>query len=256
MRYFLALLVGVILGAALVYFLLVGAPRTTQMPGALVRAPDQGGDPPGTALLTLDENFFAALMGTIFQDLGTPTFQLSSFAEQPLSGGSPKIFTAALQGGCQNQIALLKEGSNIQTGVRLAGGKITAPLAFSGTYNLFGNCINFKGWAQTNFQLRFDQPNQKLYGQITVEGVNLEGTQPVVGGIVTPLVQNAINQRVNPVQILNSSQLKVSVPVQSSNGTLNAQVKDIRAEVKDGALVLHISYDFSAVRGQQQSQPG
>ncbi len=257
MKYLLALLGGVVLGGTLVFFLVAGAPRVHKMPGAIVRPPDQGGDPPGTALLTLDEKFFEALMGTIFQDLGTPAFQLSSFAEKPLSDRSPEIFAAALQGaGCQNQITLLKESNNIKTGVRLADGKISAPLAFSGTYSLFGNCVNFKGWAQTNFQLRFDEPNQKLYGQVTVEGVNLEGTQPLVGGIVTPLVQNAINQRVNPVEILRSSQLKVAVPVHASNGTLNAQVKDVRAEVKDGALVLHIFYDFSGVRGPQQPQPG
>jgi hypothetical protein len=39
------------------------------------------------------------------------------------------------------------------------------------------------------------------------------------------------------------------MPVQASGGTLKAQVKDVRAEVVEGALRLHITYDFSAVRG-------
>jgi hypothetical protein len=40
----------------------------------------------------------------------------------------------------------------------------------------------------------------------------------------------------------------LNVPVQASNGTLKAQAKDVRSEVKDGALRLHVTYDFSGAR--------
>jgi hypothetical protein len=43
--------------------------------------------------------------------------------------------------------------------------------------------------------------------------------------------------------------------VQATGGTLKAQVKDVRSEVKDNALRLHITYDFSGARGGQQSSP-
>ena len=41
-------------------------------------------------------------------------------------------------------ITLAPEGSNIKTEVQFANGQITAPLAFSGSYNLLGNCMQFK----------------------------------------------------------------------------------------------------------------
>jgi hypothetical protein len=248
MRYVLTLLGGLVLGGALVFFLFVGAPRVKTMPGSVVKPPDQGGDPPGTAIVTLDEKFFDALLATIFRDLGAPSFplQFTSLGGQRGDGGTVVYSLAALQGTCANSVVVAPEDSNVKTGVRLTEGKIMAPLAFSGSYNVFGNCMNFKGWAQANVELRFDQGQQTVYGQITVEGVNLEGTSPIVGGLVTPLVQRAINERVNPLEIMRSSQLTLAVPVKASNGTLKAQVKDVRSEVKEGTLRLHITYDFSA----------
>jgi hypothetical protein len=256
MRYVLTLLGGLVIGGALVFFLFVGAPRAKPLPGSVVKPPEPGGDPPGTALVTLDEKFFDALLSTIFRDLGAPTFplQFASLTGQSSSatGGGAEVFRlAALQqdGGCANSVVIAPEDSNVKTGVRLTEGKIMAPLAFSGSYNAFGSCINFKGWAQANVELRFDQGQQTVYGQITVEGVNLEGTSPIVGGLVTPLVQRAINERVNPLEIMRSSQLTLAIPVKASNGTLKAQVKDVRSEVRDNTLRLHITYEFSAARG-------
>jgi hypothetical protein len=247
MRYVLTLLCGLILGGALVFFLFVGAPRAKPMPGSPVKPPEKGGDPPGTALVTLDEKFFDTLLGTIFRDLGAPTFPLqftSLTPEEPQ--GAAAFRRAVFQDGCADAVVIAPQDSNVKTGVRLTEGKIMAPLAFSGSYNVFGSCINFKGWAQANIELRFDQGQQTVYGKITVEGVNLEGTSPIVGGLVTPLVQRAINERVNPLEIMRSSQLTLAIPVKASNGTLKAQVKDVRAEVKEGVLNLHITYDFKA----------
>ena len=67
-------------------------------------------------------------------------------------------------------------------------------MAFTGSYNLVGNCMQFKGWAQTSIQLRFDEPKQTVYGSVNVEGVNLEGVSPVANNFVTVFVQTAINQ--------------------------------------------------------------
>jgi hypothetical protein len=141
------------------------------------------------------------------------------------------------------------EGSGVKTGVRLADGQIAAPLAFSGSYSTFGQCLNFRGWAQANIQLRFEQTEQTLYGQINVESVNLEGISPLFGGLVTGFVQNAINQRVNPLILMRGSQIGLQIPVQATGGTLRAQARQIRSEVKDGALRLHITYDFQGAGG-------
>ncbi|HEX8920313.1 MAG TPA: hypothetical protein VF766_02475, partial [Pyrinomonadaceae bacterium] len=78
MKYVLALITGVIglvLGALIVLFLL-GAPKAKPLPGLPVQAPDPNGDAPGTAVITLDEKFFDALLASVFRDLGQPSFPL------------------------------------------------------------------------------------------------------------------------------------------------------------------------------------
>src|SRR4030095_512452 len=124
------------------------------------------------------------------------------------------------------------------------------PLVFSGSYSLMGNCMEFKGWAQTSIQLSFDQPSQTLYGRVSVDGVNLEGVAPVANNFVTVFVRDAIDTRGNPLELFGPSQLQLLIPVKGSNGAVKAQVKDVRAEVQDGVLRLHISYDFSGAKGQ------
>ena len=246
MRYILLLVVGLLIGAGAAIFFL-GVPSAKAIPGARVQAPAPGGDPPATVVVSINDSFFEQLLTTIFRDLGPPQFNLSSNA-QP--GGFNPIQSAAFQGGCNNSVTLAAEGSNAKTQVELAGGKISAPLVFSGNYNLLGNCTQFKGWAQTTIQLSFDQPNQTLYGRVNVEGVNLEGVNPVANNFVTVFVRSAIDSRVNPILFLRPQQLQLMIPVQASNGSVKAQVKDVRSEVQDGSLRLHISYEFGGAQGQ------
>jgi hypothetical protein len=195
----------------------------------------------------LSNSFFDGLLGTIFNDLGPPSFQLGTAGPQSVSG---EIQNAAFQGGCTNTITLAHEGSNTKTQVQFAGGKISAPLAFSGSYNLLGNCTQLKGWAATTIELSFDQPKQTLYGRINVEGVNLENVAPFANGFVTVFVRTAIDSRVNPIEMLRPQQLQMVLPIKASGGTVKANVKDVRAEVQDGVLRLHITYDFSGTKGQ------
>lgn len=250
MKYFIAVVCGLVLGVLFTLFILGGG-RAHALPGAPVKPPDPAGDAPGTAVVTLDDKFFDAVLGTIFRDLNAPSFPLqigANQAEQP--GGLALFRNAAFQEQCPSQVVLVQEGSNVHTGVRFNQGKIQAPLAFSGSYSLLGSCLRFKGWAQASMDLSFDQGQQTVYGRINVEQVNLEGMAPVVSGLVTPLVQNSINQRVNPIEVLRAQQLMLTVPVKNSNGTLKAQVRDVRAEVVENALRLHITYDFKAERAQ------
>jgi hypothetical protein len=251
MKYILALLAGLILGGVLVFFIFVGAPHAGSLPGALVKAPEQGGDPAGTAVITLDEKFFDSVLATIFRDMNAPSFPLQ-FSMNRMDGGAlaTDFRQALFQGDCASVVTLIPEGSNVRTSVRLADGKILAPLAFSGSFNapLFG-CVRFKGWAQTSIQLSFDQAKQTVYGRINVEGVNLDNTPSGVGDVVTALVQRSINQNVNPLEVLQSHQLMLALPVKASNSTLKAQVKDVREEIQNGKLSLHITYDFT---GQKQ----
>ena len=130
MKYILTLLLGVLLGGAAAYFLFVGTPRTGTLKGQPVRAPDAGGPPPGTAVVELDEQFFGALLDAIFRDLNKPTF--------PPAPGE----------GCQNQVVVEPAAGDVKTGVLMRDGKVIVPLAFSGTYNLVGNCQNLRGTAE------------------------------------------------------------------------------------------------------------
>ena len=102
------------------------------------------------------------------------------------------------------------------------------------------------GLANSLMELRFDQQSQSVFGQLNVDTVNLDGVNPIVNAIVTPLVQSTINSRVNPIKILDGSQVAVDAPIASTNANLKAAVKDVRAEVKDNALNLFIEYDFAS----------
>jgi hypothetical protein len=246
MKYILLLVLGLAIGAAAAVFFL-GVPSAKAIPGAAVQAPPAGGDPAGTVVVSISDSFFDELLGTVFRDLGPPSFKLAGTAVQP---GSSNIQRAAFQAGCANSVTLAAEGNNAKTRVQFAAGKISAPLVFSGNYNFLGNCMQFKGWAQTTIQLSFDQPSQTLYGRVNVEGVNLEGVAPFANNFVTVFVRSAIDSRVNPLQVLRPQQLQLLIPVKASNGSVKAQVKDVRAEVPDGFLRLHITYDFSGSKGQ------
>ena len=231
MRFILALLLGVVLGGVGAYFLFVGAPHAHLAKGETVRAPDPSGPPPGTAVVELDEQFFGALLSSIFKEIGKPSFP-----------------PAASGGGCQNQVVIEPNGDGVQTGVRLQNGQVTVPLAFSGSYNLMG-CQNLRGTAEANLDLRFAPAEQTLYGQLNVTGVNVEGMSPLLGGLVTAFVQGAINQRVNPLVLLRGQQLTLNIPVEAAGGRLQARAKDVREEVKDGKLRLYVTYDFKGTKG-------
>jgi hypothetical protein len=242
MRYVGILLLGILLGAGVAIFFL-GAPSAKSAPGQAIQPPVQGGDPPATIVLALDQTFIDAMLATTFSGLGTPTFQLG----RNLTDNSERIDQALYQGGCQNTITLLPEGSGVKTGVQFRNGTVYAPMAFTGSYNLAG-CIQFKGWAQTSIKLSFDQEKQTVYGHVNVEGVNLEGMNPIANNFVTVFVQGAINQKVNPLILVTEPQLSLMIPVAASKGAVKARAKDVRAEVLDGSLKMHVTYEFSGMR--------
>ena len=248
MKYVLVLLVGILLGGGAAIFFL-GAPPAKSAPGTAIKPPDQGAPPPATIVLSLEQSFIDAVLSTTFNGLGTPTFNLG----RNNSGESLEQITPALfQGGCANSITLLAEGSGVKTGVQFHNGTVTAPMAFTGSYNL-GGCIQFKGWAQSNIKLSFDQEKQTVYGFVDVQGVNLEGVNPITNNFLTVFVQGAINQRVNPLVLVSEQQLSLLIPVKGSNGTVKARAKDVRAEILEGSLKLHLTYEFTGVRSDGSS---
>lgn len=229
MRFILALILGIILGAAGVYFLVVGTPAAKRpVPGQPIAAPDANNPAPGTAIVSLPEPFFNTLLGSIFSDLNAPSFLLA----QPTAN-------------CSNTLTIDRESDGVQTAVRFVDNRVTAPLAFRGSYNapIIG-CQNFRGTAQANIDLRFDPSDQTIYGVLNVVGIDLANTIPGFANLITPTVQNSLNERVNPIKILDGRQLNLAVPVAPAGGTLQARVTDIRADITD-ALRLHVTYGFA-----------
>ena len=227
-RLVIGLLIGLVLGGAIVFYFFVGVPQAVIAPGTPIQPPDPNGLPGGAAQIVLRQQFFNAVLTTIFQEMNAPAF--------PLSEGSTD---------CEGRITVQQQGSGVQTAVNFDNGRISAPLAFTGSYASAFGCLRFTGWAQSNFQMRFDQQSQTVFGQINVETVNLDGVDPLISALVTPIVQSTLNTRVNPIRLIDGRQIAVDLPIVAANANLQAKVTDVRAEVKDNALNLYVIYDFN-----------
>jgi hypothetical protein len=240
--FILGAIIGLILGGGLIYYLFVGTPQALEKPGELIQKPAAENASPGTAQIVLKEEFFNTVLQTIFVEMESPSFPLNLSTNQPSSEDASTKF--GLQSECEGKIKVIQKGSDVQTSVRFENEKINVPLAFQGKAKLFGNCIEFNGWSQANLELRYDQEKQFVYGIVNIETVNLDGISPILTNVVTPLIQNALNQNVNPIQIIDGKQISVNLPISATKGTLQANIKDVRAEVKDKALNLYVIYDF------------
>lgn len=243
-RILIGLLIGLLVGGIATFYFFVGVPKAAAPPGVPILGPDPGGPPAGTVQVVLRQEFFNDILSTIFNEMNQPSFALGS-------GGEATV-TAE---GCSSTITVLPEGSGVRTGVTLANNRLEAPIAFNGGYSSPFGCFRFTGWANSVMQLRFDRDSQGVVGQLNVETVNLDGVNPLVNAIVTPLVQSTLNSRVNPVKIIEGTQTAVNTPVASAKANLVAKVNDVRAEVKDKALNLFIEYDFAGGPLVSQSPP-
>jgi len=173
-----------------------------------------------------------------------PTFLiLTALADRPRHGYGIIQEVAALSA---SRVTLLPEGSGVRTAVRFEGGRTTAPVAFRATYAapLFG-CLDFEGWADTAFDLAFDQARQSLGARVTVRQLKLKNVPTsMVGGGLTGLVQDAIDERVNPVEILRAEQLGARIPVTRGGPELRLRARAVQHEVAGKELRLRISYEL------------
>jgi hypothetical protein len=186
--------------------------------------------PAGEVVVVLSEEFLNALLVAVASRPVPPSFPLSK-------GGEGKK--------CESRVQLLPEAQGTRTGVRFDGGRITAPVAFRGSYDapLVG-CLRFEGWADTAFQLEFNRERQSLGARVTVRDLKLKNVPTsLLGGGLTGLVQDAIDERVNPVEILRAEQLGARVPV-TRNDELRLRAADVRHEVAGRELRLRIAYEI------------
>lgn len=205
--------------------------------------------------ITLNEQFFDALLDAIFKNTAPPEFPIAANIREPKAAESrlPIVssFTEDRRSksedkpkACNQVIRLKRENEGVKTSVRFRDGKIIAPIAFSGSYNppLIG-CVDFSGVAETNIDLEFDRQRQSLIGRATVSGVNLSGAGGIGSGILARLVQSSIDKKINPIQILQMEKVSFIVPIQNA-GSLRMKAVGVRHEITNGALNVRLAYEF------------
>lgn len=185
----------------------------------------------GEVLVVLNESFLNSLLVAVASQPEPPSFPLSK------GGGNDK---------CASRVQLLREAAGERTAVRVRDGRINAPVAFRGSYAapLVG-CLNFEGWADAYFQLEFDREHQVLRARVTVRDLKLKNVPSALltSGGLTGLVQDALDDRVNPVEILRAEQLGARVPV-TRDSQLRLRARDVRHEIVGTELRLHIAYEL------------
>ena len=208
--------------------------------------------------VSLNEQFFDSLLDAIFKNFNAPEFPLaengSKFKVQsskslvlgftnnskPIQNPKSKIQN------CSETIRLQREIEGVRTAVRFRDGKIYTPLAFTGSFNppLIG-CVDFQGFAETNIDLEYDKQTQRLVGRVRVLNVQLSGTRGIGSSLITKLVQSSIDKKINPIEILQADKFSFVVPMKNVNGSLRMKATGIRYEVTNGALNVHIAYEFA-----------
>jgi hypothetical protein len=183
------------------------------------------------ATVAINQQFANSFLDAIFDNLKEPSVSLGR------SEG---------QAGCGNVAILKREVAGVHTAVRFENGRITAPLAFAGSYysSLLG-CIQFEGWANANITLEFDRGRQALVGRIKVENVHLTNVPELVSGQLLGLAQTAIDNRYHPFTVVTLEQMSARVPIAPAGGALRLRAKEIRPEITAGLLTLHLVYEFS-----------
>ena len=202
--------------------------------------------------ITLNEQFFDALLDAIFQYTAPPEFPIGKMAlsDYQTNGrsypGSTALFGSSFAPGppCNESVRLLRETNGTKTSVRLRDGRITAPIAFSGSYNPpFVGCVDFAGIAETNIDIEFDANAQRLIGRAKISSVVLNGSGGMGGSLIARMVQGSLDKKINPLEIIKTDKLSFVVPVQNS-GSLKMKATGLRHEIGSGSLNIFIAYEF------------
>lgn len=183
-------------------------------------------------MVSLNEQFFDAVLDATFKNLKQPDFPLSDSPDS----------------SCAESVRLEKEMNGVKTAVQFREGKIIAPIAFTGKYNapLLG-CLDFRGWAETHLELDVDQNSQMLFARAKVKNVQVNNIPSFAGGVIARLLQGSIDKKINPVKLLLLDKLSFVVPVSVAEGSLKMNAKSLRHEIGQNALNVFITYEFTKV---------
>lgn len=203
--------------------------------------------------IQLNEKFFDTILDAILNN--------SKPLEFPIGANSPKFSNSAknsfvnsfaanrkteISQRCQEKITVMRELGGVRTAVQFRGGKIIAPLAFTGTYNPpFIGCVDFQGWAETAIDLEFDRNRQTLFGRAKVTNVQLGSVANIAGGFIAKFVQATIDKKINPIEILKTDKLDFIVPIKQTNSSLRLKANNLRYEVGENLLNIYVNLEFS-----------
>jgi hypothetical protein len=175
--------------------------------------------------------------------LGEPFFD--ALLDAVLSSDAPDFAIGERSASCSESIRIRRDVNGVRTAVRFREGKVTVPLAFAGEHALpFVGCVEFSGVADTTIDLEFDRAGQRLVGRAHVQRVNLSGAGGIGGTLIAELLQQSIDRRLNPFEIMRLEKLTFAVPIQNAH-PLRAQATAVRTEVGSGQIGVIITYQFS-----------
>ena len=204
--------------------------------------------------ISFSEQFFDALLDAIFLYAEPPEFPLASntgrdaepVLRPSIASGMYSFAGSSVSANepCIESVKLLRENAGTRTSVRFREGKITAPLAFTGKYSPpFIGCVAFTGTADTLINLEFDQAGQRLIARAKVRDVNLNGSGGIGGAFVAKMVQAAIDQKINPIEIIRTDKVTFVLPLQNS-GQVRMKATGFSHDIANGQLNVRVAYEF------------
>jgi hypothetical protein len=192
--------------------------------------------PAAEATVTVNEQFLNSFLTGIFDNLQEPAM--------PLTIGGASTQSPGAQ--CPSEIKLKREVGGVRTAVHFENGRITGPLAFAGAYSSsYLGCIEFSGWADAEVNLEFN--GRAVIARFRLRDIHLNDMPALANGPLVTMVQTAIDRRYNPVDLFTLEQLSTTVNIQPAKGALKLRAREIRPEITQSGLTLHIMYEF--VRG-------
>lgn len=195
--------------------------------------------------ITFKEQFFDAFLETFFKNFKPIEFSIAKNESREVKFENASYRKESAPCGI---IKLEREISGMRTAVRFRDGRILAPLAFSGSYDVpFVGCVDFTGWAETNVELAFDPEKQALLARVKVVRVNLNGVSGLGGGVLARLLQSSIDKKINPAELIRAEKLSFILPLASQGGNLKLRATDMRPEILPGELRVRIFYELSRV---------
>ena len=219
--------------ALILVILLVSSTGAVAQEPAAARNRRAADAPAAEATVTVNEQFLNSFLAAIFDNLQEPSMPLN-------------IGGVSTQGGpCPSEIRLKREVAGVRTAVRFQNGRIVGPLAFAGAYgsSLLG-CIQFSGWANSEVNLEFIRARQAVVARFYLREIHLNNVPAIANGPLLNLVQTAIDQRYNPLDLFTLDQLSTTVNISPAKGALRLRAKEIRPEITPSALTLHVIYEF------------